>query len=159
LARWEPDKVDFMCDSWAYQWVSLFARDPRKASETVGRLASTLGLVRVMGDGAGSTGTIAQVYPEVFLGDGLLVACLIKTMTERQREWLFVHYVYRWFGLRDVDVNGKTMTEIVRRGRPIKQAIAAEDMQISLARYLEIREIVKRRIRVTIDPLVSKLSA
>jgi hypothetical protein len=159
MARWEQDAVDFACEAWAYQWVSLYARDPRKASEYVGRLASTLGLVRTMGDGAGATGTVAQVYPEVFLGDGLLVSCVMKSMTERQREWMFVHYVYRWFALRDVEVNGKVLSEVVRRGRPIKQLVATEEMHISLARYFVIRDAAKRRVRDALAPVESKLSA
>jgi hypothetical protein len=155
MARWEQDSVDFACESWAYQWASMYARSPRKASEYVGRLSCTLGLVRIMGDGAASGGSFQQVFPEGFLGDGLVVACAMKTMTERQREWMYIHYVYRWFYLKEIAGE----LEPVRRGRPLKQIIATEEMHINLARYFQIRDAAKRIIRDALTPLESKLSA
>lgn len=97
MSRWQQDAVDFACEAWAFQWVELFAREPIKASQCIGRLASTLGL-----DGGGSN--LVQVYPEMFFGDGLLVACIIKYMGESPREMLWRHYVERWYDLRDVAV-------------------------------------------------------
>lgn len=105
MARWQQDAVDFACESWAWQWVNLFARLPLKASEQIGRIGSTLDLVKVLRDGAGSGSAIAmQVYPECFLGDGLVVACAMRQMRERDRDILWRHYVDRWFFARVVAV-------------------------------------------------------
>lgn len=102
MARWQQDAVDFACEAWAWQWINLFARLPLKASEQLGRIGSTLDLVKVMGDGAGSGGIVMQVYPECFLGDGLVVACAMRQMRERDRDILWRHYVDRWFFARVV---------------------------------------------------------
>lgn len=99
------DAVDLACEAWAYQWVNLFARVPLKASEQLGRVGSTLDLIKIMHDGAGgSSGFVTQFFPDVFLGDGLVIACALKFMSDRDREILWVHYVDRWYYLRVVAV-------------------------------------------------------
>lgn len=148
MARPAQDKADFAAEAWAYQWVCLFARDPRKASEYVGRLNSTLGLVRIMADGAGSTGAVvSQHFPEVFLGDGLIVSCLIKRLSDRQREWLFRHYVDRWYVMRLQQGRDKEQRfECVKLTHPVRQKLMAARMGISEDRYYEHRRLVKLRI-------------
>lgn len=148
MARPIQDKADFAAECWAYQWVCLFARDPRKASEYVGRLNSTLGLVRIMADGAASAGAVVnQHFPEVFLGDGLIISCLIKRLTDRQREWLFRHYVDRWYVMRLQEGRDKEQQfECVRLAHPVRQKVMASRMGISEDRYYEHRRLVKLRI-------------
>lgn len=112
MSRWQQDAVDFACEAWAWQWINLFARLPLKSSEMVGRIGSTLELVKVLGDGAGGGGNAVQVYPECFLGDGLVVACALQTMRERDRELLWRHYVDRWYVARVVPVKTPDGREI-----------------------------------------------
>jgi len=153
VARWHPDQADLAAEAWAYQWVALFAREPRKATEYVGRLSCTLGLVRIMADGAASGGAVVnQQFPEVFLGDGLVISCLIKQLTDRQREWLFRHYVDRWYVMRvKKGRDSENDFECVRLPRPMKQVVMAERMGINLARYYQHREAVKARIFDALD--------
>jgi hypothetical protein len=111
-----------------------------------------------MQDGAGGDVIAVQSFPEVFMGDALLVSCLAKTLPERQREWLWVHYVYRWFVRRErTDEHGEPIVEYIRKARPLKQVIAADEMHISLARYIELRERARNKLREAMGiPLVSK---
>lgn len=105
MTAWQSDSVDFACEAWAFQWVELFAREPATASQYLGRLSCTLDLVKTLHDGAGaSSGTISQAFPEGFLGEGLLVACILQRMEERDREMLWRHYVERWFITRQAPV-------------------------------------------------------
>jgi hypothetical protein len=143
------DEVDRFCDAWAYQWVSLFARDPIKASEYLGRQNCTLGSVKQMGDGAGAGTVVAQSFPEVFLGEGLIVSCLTKLMTEGEREILFRHYADRWYATRRAKGEHGTI-EIVRMGRPVKQEVMAMRMSISPSLYYRRRDRMKAFIRGSI---------
>jgi hypothetical protein len=149
MARWQQDSVDFACEAWAYQWVGLFGRDPRKASEYLGRLGSTLGLVRVMQDGAGSSTAVGQQFPEGFLGEGLLVNCVLKHMPAAEREMIWRHYVDRWYVVRGMlDAQKKTVTyEPVRLARPVKQGFMADRMGICPAEYYRRRDTAKSFIR------------
>ena len=97
MARWQQDVVDFACEAWAFQWINLFARLPLKGSEQLGRTGSTLDLIKVMGDGAGAGGIVTQFYPECFMGDGLVVACALRHLREKDRDILWHHYVDRWY--------------------------------------------------------------
>lgn len=112
MSRWQQDAVDFACEAWASQWINLFARQPIKGSELLGRVGSTLDLVKVMGDGAGAAGNLMQIYPECFMGMGLVVACTLKTMSDRQREIVWRHYVDRWYFVRIVPVKTPDDREI-----------------------------------------------
>jgi hypothetical protein len=162
MARWEPDAVDWMCDTWAHQWVGNFWRDPKTASEYIGRLSCTLGAVRIMADGAASGTVVDTHYPEVFIGEALLVSALSKTLTEQQRAWLWMHYVRRWYALRLVKGGREQQFEPVRLNRPMKQASVADEMGISERRYYDLRERVKTKLRMgagLTEPLQSKAVA
>jgi hypothetical protein len=147
MARPVPDAADHLAEVWASQWISLYARDPQKASEYIGRLSCTLGVVKIMADGAASGSAVTQSFPEVFLGDGLLVSCLMKHMPERHREWLFRNYVDRWYVLRLK--KGRDMEqqfEPLRLRNPVRQKVMASRMGISEDRYYELRGLVKRKL-------------
>ena len=146
MAEPKQDTVDFACEAWAHQWVSLFARDPRKASEYLGRLNCTLGEVRVMADGAASGTVVTQSFPEVFLGEGLVISCLSKWMTERDREMLFRHYADRWYVTRPAK-GGHGGIEAIRLRYPVKQEVMAHRMKISLSSYHKRRDILKSFVR------------
>ena len=149
MARWEQDATDFACEAWAYQWMSLFGRDPRKASEYLGRLSCTLSLVTLLHDGAGGGTLIAQEFPEGFLGDALLVNVVIKLMPESDRETIWRHYVERWYFLRPVYDKKKQLTgcDPVRLIRPVKQGVIASRMGVSRAEYHSRRDRAKSFIR------------
>ncbi len=160
----QPDAVDYVCEAWAQQWVDLFGNDPQRASQYLGRVASTLGLPF-----AGS-GSAVQTFPEGFLGDGLLVASAMKKMRETHREILWRHYVDRWYYVRAITAKGifehttlqaitrhgttlqvyevdrsqpKQQLVIERRSRPMKQQIMAHRMGISRAEYYHRRDSAK----------------
>jgi hypothetical protein len=149
MSRWQQDAVDFACEAWAYQWVSLFGREPRKASEYLGRLACTLSLVRVLADGAGSGTVVEQHYPEGFLGEGLLVNSVIKRMPEAERELLWRHYVDRWYILRAVRTKSREVAgyEPLRLLRPVKQGLIAQRMGISRSEYHRRRDVARSFVR------------
>ncbi len=150
MARWEQDAVDFACEAWAYQWMALFGRDPRKASEYLGRLSCTLSLVTLLHDGAGGGGTlITQQFPEGFLGDGLLVNIVIKRMPESDREMIWRHYVERWYFLKPVyDVKKNLIgCDPARLIRPVKQGVIAARMGVSRSEYHSRRDQAKSFIR------------
>jgi hypothetical protein len=142
MARWKQDEVDVACEAWAFQWCALFARDPRKASEHLGRVGSTLSLVKMMGDGASSSTVVEQGFPEVFLGVGLVVSCIIKHLNESDREMLFRHYIDRWYAQRPVPGLERSI-EVVKLRYPIKQTIIAQRMGVSVATYHQRRDRAK----------------
>lgn len=153
MARPVPDAADFAAEAWAHQWISLFARDPQKASEYIGRLSCTLGVVKIMADGAASGSVVSQSFPEVFLGDGLVISCLIKRLPDRHREWLFRHYVDRRYVLRLKQGRDKEQQfEPVRLTHPVRQKVMAARMGLGEDRYYELRRLVKRRIFDAIEP-------
>lgn len=168
----QPDAVDYVCEAWAHQWVQLFGNDPTRASQYLGRVASTLGLPF-----AGSGGAV-QTFPEGFLGDGLLVACALKTMREVHREILWRHYVDRWYYVRritekgifehtslqaiqhqgatlqvyEVDKTRPTQQLVIeKRSRPMKQQIMAHRMGVSRAEYYHRRDAAKSYLQGVID--------
>lgn len=146
MPRWNEDEVDVACTAWAWQWVQHFARSPEIASHHVGPVGSTLGRVRQMGDGAASRTGYTREFPEVFLGQGLLVATTLKTLPASKREIIWQHYVGRcydpatWRPLR----------------RPTKQHLIAERLGISLAAYYQRRDSAKACIQtaLTLDTKV-----
>ena len=149
MSRWQQDAVDFACEAWAYQWVALFGRDPRKASEYLGSLASTLGLVRVMQDGSGSGTVVGQHFPEGFLGTGLLVSVVLKHMPEPDREMIWRHYVDRWYVMLAMPskVEKAPTFEPVKLIRPVKQGTIAYRMGIARSEYHRRRDNAKSFIR------------
>jgi len=142
--------------------VQLFGNDPSRAAQYLGRVASTLGLPFT-----GSGGAV-QTFPEVFLGDGLVVANALKTMKETHREIVWRHYVERWYYVRritqkgifehtvlalapgatlqtyEVDRSRPTQELVIeRRSRPMKQQIMAERMGVSREQYHRVRDAAK----------------
>lgn len=149
MSRWRQDAVDVPCEVWAFQWCALFARDPRKASEHLGRVGSTLNLVRVMGDGASSGTVVEQGFPEVFLGDGLVIACVMKHLAAMDREMLFRHYVDRWYVQRPVP-RFDNAVEVIKLRYPVKQDAIAHRMGISLTTYHRRRDRAKACVSVAL---------
>jgi hypothetical protein len=139
------DDVDEWCDCWAYQWVAMFLRDPRKAREYVGPLNCTLGRVRELHDGASSNTEHDRPFPEGFLGDGLVVAVALRYMDGTHREMIGAHYVARLYDLS----NGE------RFRRPVKVHTIAERMGLSTSEYANRRDIAKGMIRsaFNLDPI------
>ena len=141
--RFEEDAVDRACGSWAYQWVRAFANPPSSAGQMVGPLNCTLGRVRELHDGASSTTESARSWPEVFIGEGLLVAIALKAMSELSRQVIFRHYVERWYVGQGANW--------VRRARPIKQLVIAERLGISLSHYYVLRDCSKSCVSVVLS--------
>lgn len=171
---YQQDPIDYVCEAWAYQWVQLFGNEPTKAAQYLGRVASTLGLPF-----AGS-GSAVQTFPEGFLGDGLLVARSLRFMKEAHREFIWRHYVDRWYYVRLIADRGiyehttlrtivderskqplevytvdrsrpKARAVIERRSRPMKQDVMATRMGISRARYYTRRDAAKAYIAGHLD--------
>ena len=147
MPRWQQDEADVAAEDWGLQWATLYANDPETARETLGPIRCTLGRVRIMGDGAGSGTVVSQHFPEAFLGRGLVVSCLAHDLTEGQRAWLWVHYVWRWYTLRPK--RGKDQENrfhLIRLNRPTKQLAAAGLLGVDERRYYQVRQRVKHRL-------------
>jgi hypothetical protein len=140
MARWHQDDVDVACEAWGFQWVSAFARPPDRASRYIGPLGCTLGRVRELHDGAGSSTDRDRHWPEVFLGQGLLVAIALQAMAEMQRLVIWHHYVGRCYD----------QVKWVRLPRPSKQIVVAQRLGISLAEYYHRRDTAKACVRVAL---------
>jgi hypothetical protein len=137
MARWPQDDVDRACAVWAHQWIKAFGRPPRTASEAIGPLGCTLGRVIERHDGAASSTERDRHWPEVFWGDGLVVAITLLAMSELPRRIIGEHYLVRWY------------TEAgIRRQRPVKQRVIAERLGMSLPRYYFARDTAKACLRV-----------
>lgn len=142
MPRWHEDDVDRACNAWAYQWVLAYAND---LGGQVGAPHCTLANLHRLHDGAGSrTDRAHQACPEVFLGDGLLVAIALKAMGELSRELIHRHYVERWFEWR------ADKSKWMRRVRPVKQRVIAERMGFSVAQYHHLRDMAKRCVGVVL---------
>jgi hypothetical protein len=136
------DDIDIAAESWAFQWVRHFGRDPQTAAATLGPLKCTIGRVRELGDGASSfSGYRSQTWPEVFLGTALAVNLAFQTMSLPNRAVLFAHYVLRWY-------DAGTWA---RRSRPTKQSTIAGELGIGVAEYYTRRDCAKECIRTVLD--------
>ena len=141
MARWPQDDVDVACESWAFQWVQHFGRDPDRAARYVGATKCTLGRIRELHDGAASrTESHSQHWPEVFLGQALLVNLALGAMSLASRRITWAHYVARCYDA----------TTWARRPRPTKQSIIASDLGVSLAEYYTRRDVAKECIRTVL---------
>ena len=143
MARWQQDDVDIACEAWAYQWVQHLARAPDRSGRYIGPMSCTLGRVRELADGAASSTDHDRRWPEVFLGTGLVVAVVLKTMPFSQRELVWHHYVGRCYDL----------TNWERLRRPLKQHTVANRLGLSLAEYYHRRDVAKACVRtgLTLD--------
>lgn len=95
---WQPDQMDMMCMAWAKQrriMLKLIPNYEMTQREQMGRPNCTLGQVREEGEGASQGSTINQNFPEVFLGDALIVHRARQTMRGQWREVMHAHYVER----------------------------------------------------------------
>ena len=146
MSRWNEDDVDIACAAWAWQWVANFGRAPDRAGRYIGPMGFTLGRVRELADGAASSTEHGRSWPEVFLGSGLVVAVVLKTMLFSQREVVWHHYVGRCYDT----------TTWERLKRPTKQQAIAARLGISLAEYYHRRDTAKACIRtgLTLDTKV-----
>jgi hypothetical protein len=143
MARWHQDDVDVACEAWAYQWVQNFALAPDRAGRTVGPLGCTLGRVHEMGDGASSNTERDRHWPEVYIGQGLIVAIARKALRDSQQDVMWHHYV----GRRYDTTTWKLLA------RPTKQTAVADRLGVSLAEYYNRRDTMKACIRcvLTLD--------
>ena len=141
MARWHEDDVDCACQSWAYQWVQAFGKDPDRASRFVGPLGCTLGRVRGLHDGAASNTDRDRHFPEVCLGQGLIVAIALKCMSLTSQEIIGYHYIARCYD----------PTTWSAFKRPMKQGLVAERMGISRAEYYQRRDTAKACIRTALS--------
>jgi hypothetical protein len=138
VGRWQADDVDVACESWAHQWVANFGLPPDRAGRAIGPLGCTLGRVRELHDGASSsTERAGQHWPEVFLGQGLVVAVALRHMSEMQRLVVEHHYIRRWYD----------PTTWARMKRPTKQSVIAQRLGLSLSEYYTRRDTAKACIR------------
>lgn len=140
MARWHKDKVDVACEAWAYQWAQNYGRDPDRAGRVVGPIGCTLGRVRELYDGAASNAGHARTWPEVFLGQGLLVAIALHAMTASSREITWAHYVGRVYD----------PTSWQPRKRPLKQRFVAEQLGLPLSVYYLRRNTAKACVRTVL---------
>jgi hypothetical protein len=140
MARWHQDDVDVACEAWAYQWVQNYARTPDRAGRTVGPLGCTLGRVMERHDGAASNTEHDRTWPEVFLGQGLLVAVALHAMSAGGREITWAHYVGR--------VYDPTTWQPMKR--PIKQRFMADRLGLPLSVYYTRRDTAKACIRTVL---------
>ena len=139
--RWQADDVDVACEAWAHQWVANFGLPPDRAGRAIGPLGCTLGRVRELHDGASSTTDRAgQHWPEVFLGQGLVVAVALQAMAEMQRLVVWHHYVGRCYDT----------TTWARMKRPTKQVVIAQRLGVSLSEYYHRRDTAKSCIRTAL---------
>ena len=136
MPRWHTDEVDTVMQVWARQWVEAFLRDPDRAGRMIGPCSCTLGRVIERHDGASSSTSRDRHWPEVFLGDGLLAAVILKSLTESQREVLMYHYVARVYG-----PEGRPLRY------PLKQRVIAGRMGVSLQTYYNHRDAAKSAVR------------
>ena len=141
MPRWRDDDVDVAAKAWADLWVRNFARAPDRSSATVGPLGSTLGRVRELHDGASSNTSRDRHFPEVFTGEALLVAIALKAMSEGQRMIVHAHYIGRWYNAHSW----------ARLERPVKQAVMADRLGLSLPTYHTRRDTAKSCIRVVLN--------
>ena len=95
--RRRGDATDLACYAWARERRRLLGLDePRTARETVGPVRSTLGRIRVYGDGAGATRPPrGGTFPEVYTGDAFAVNRAYHAMRPDLRRVMDVHYVAR----------------------------------------------------------------
>ena len=141
MARWREDDVDVACTIWAHQWVAAFGHAPDRGGRTIGPLNCTLGRVLERHDGAASGTEHARRWPEVFLGQGLVVALALHAMTLSSRQIIAAHYLWRWHDT----VTWK------RRSRPVKQRLVAHHLGLSAAEYYHRRDTAKSCIRVAMS--------
>lgn len=146
MARWHEDDVDIACSAWAWQWVANFKRAPDRAGRYIGPMSCTLGRVRELADAAASNTEHGRSWPEVFLGTGLVVAVVLKTMPAGQRDLIWHHYIGRCYDQTTWD----------RLKRPTKQQTIAQRLGLSLAEYYHRRDTAKACIRtcLTLDTKV-----
>lgn len=129
------DEVDRACRDWADQWVRAFANDE---GGTVGKPPCTIARV-----GLGH-GQVLQCWPEVFRGEGLIVARVRQQqLLPFQRLFLFRHYVERWF-------TWSTEGGWVRRRHPVRQRTMAQALGLSIGEYYRTRDALKRRLRAVL---------
>lgn len=140
MARWRQDDVDLACEAWATQWVDNFGRAPDRAGRAIGPLGCTLGRVRELHDGASSSTSRDRHWPEVFLGQGLVVAIALKAMAEMQRLVMWHHYVGRCYD----------QASWARLPRPTKQVVIAHRLGIGLSEYYHRRDTAKACVRVAL---------
>lgn len=140
MARWHQDDVDVACEAWAYQWVNGMAKAPDRAGRFIGPLGCTLGRIRELHDAASSNTEHARNWPEVFLGQGLLVAIALQAMTLSSREIIWAHYVGRVY-------DPSTWQPLKR---PAKQRLVANRLGLSLSEYYSRRDVAKACIRTVL---------
>jgi hypothetical protein len=95
--RRAPDWTDMLCIAWAEQRrkaLGIILPKMLEPYERVGKLTCTLGAVRDEGEGAAYSGK-TQNWPEVYLGDTLLVHRCWCGMPRPWAEVMHVHYVWR----------------------------------------------------------------
>jgi hypothetical protein len=97
MSRRPPDWVDMLCIAWAEQRrkaLGIILPKMLEPHERLGKLTCTLGAVRDEGEGAAYSGK-TQNWPEVYLGDALLVHRCWCGMPRPWAEVMHVHYVWR----------------------------------------------------------------
>lgn len=97
--RWNSDYIDVLCSQWARPRRELIGLIPSheiklEPREMLGKLRCTLGQVREDGEGA-SQGTFNQNFPEVYLGDILVVHRAWTRMRGPLKLTMYGQYVLR----------------------------------------------------------------
>lgn len=88
------DQVDQLCEKWARVYRELAGlTSPKTASGFIGALRCTLAARRDLHAGATSTGRVERHFPEVFVGDALLVNLAFRRMPPTLQEIMVAHYV------------------------------------------------------------------
>jgi hypothetical protein len=131
------DAIDLAAHEWAAQWVAAYANGD---GGQVGALTCTL---------AGLTPSRtppAQHWPEVYRHAGLKVARALHSLLPADRQFLFQHYVERWY---EPDPR---LRRYRRRRRPVPQRAMASLMGLTHLRYLRRRDRLKRRLATWLWP-------
>jgi hypothetical protein len=147
MGRPPEDTVDRACALWAAQWVRAFGRAPQVARDALGPLGCTLGRVLERHDGAASGTERDRHFPEVFEDDGLIVACILKTLSYSKAKVIHVHYIERWY----------RAPKWIKQAKPVRQVVVAERAGWTLREYLRYRDSAKTAIQGALDLSVSEI--
>lgn len=105
MSRREPDWIDLICNDWAREkrkYLGMLLPHTMKAKERIGALKCNLGRMIVEGPAA-SQSTASRGYPEVFIGDAIIVNQIWHGMPQGIKKILmWSHYVLHEIPVTDL---------------------------------------------------------
>lgn len=119
-----PDATDHLCMRWAATRRELLGlAHPRRAQEFVGAIRCSLGNVQRHHDGASSFTPREQNFPEVYVGDALLVNLAVKRMPPDLRAFMDLHFTLGRGANRRMELLGIPRGQYWRRVNDAKRFI------------------------------------